>query len=373
MSELAHPTAQASKLAKNYSALDRLLHRIAFAHPKMQRLLSDVENDLFRSKLLSTSVEHPVFITGLPRAGTTLLLELLYQTGEFASYTYRQMPFLLAPLLWNRITQNAKRTVSAMQRAHGDGMQISVDSPEAFEEVFWINHLSQQIIDEQCQHPLSEEHLSDHFIEAFRLQLKKVVALASQNQSHSERSTQSAARIGALRTLSPESTLLMCFRDPQTHVASLVNQHERFSLLHSEDRFAKQYMAWTAHHDFGANFLPIDFSTKRPGMPGERDYRYWLQYWIDAYRHVLDHAHEQVCFISYETLLEQPQASLQHLSTQLKLKTPDRLLQQSSRLRSGGSRMLDLTAIDPFLAEQAVQLHAQLIKRCLVSQSTTAA
>jgi len=128
MPELAQHTEQAGELAKNYSVLDRLLHRIAFAHPKLQQLLSDVENDLFRSQLSSTPVKHPVFITGLPRAGTTLLLELLYQTGEFASYTYRQMPFVLAPLLWNRITQNARKSATGMQRAHGDGMQISVDS-----------------------------------------------------------------------------------------------------------------------------------------------------------------------------------------------------------------------------------------------------
>ena len=70
-----------------YGTLDRLLHRLAFVHPNLQRVLGDVENDLFRRRLAHVRVERPVFVTGLPRAGTTLVLELLFGTGEFAAGT----------------------------------------------------------------------------------------------------------------------------------------------------------------------------------------------------------------------------------------------------------------------------------------------
>ena len=38
-----------------------------------------------------------VFVSGLARSGTTALLNALYQSGTFASLSYDDMPFILAP------------------------------------------------------------------------------------------------------------------------------------------------------------------------------------------------------------------------------------------------------------------------------------
>ena len=40
-----------------------------------------------------------IFITGLPRSGTTSLLNFLYSSNQYASLTYRNMPFVLSPNL----------------------------------------------------------------------------------------------------------------------------------------------------------------------------------------------------------------------------------------------------------------------------------
>src|SRR3990167_7383137 len=81
----------------DYSFADRLLHRMAFAHPILQRALGEIESDMFAAKFEKVAAARPVFVTGLPRAGSTLLLEMLYKTGEFAAFTYREIPFVLAP------------------------------------------------------------------------------------------------------------------------------------------------------------------------------------------------------------------------------------------------------------------------------------
>ncbi len=91
--------------ASAYSRTDRLLHRLAFAHPVLQKALGELESDLMAPRFAQVEARRPVFVTGLPRAGSTLLLETLYATGEFATFTYREMPFVLAPILWSDLTK----------------------------------------------------------------------------------------------------------------------------------------------------------------------------------------------------------------------------------------------------------------------------
>src|SRR5262245_43286282 len=83
--------------AEGYSGMDRALHRVAFATYDVQADLADIEDRLFAAHLGSITNQRPVFITSLPRAGTTLLLECCAALDEFASHTYRDMPFVMIP------------------------------------------------------------------------------------------------------------------------------------------------------------------------------------------------------------------------------------------------------------------------------------
>jgi len=82
-------------------------------------------------------VEAPIFITSLPRAGTTILLAALNSVPQLATHLYRDMPFVMAPLLWSRLSGRFRKQAVLQERAHGDGIAIGYDSPEAFEEVIW--------------------------------------------------------------------------------------------------------------------------------------------------------------------------------------------------------------------------------------------
>ena len=123
--------------ADRYSWSDRVLHKLAFSGIGLQKALADIEDSMFAARFADVSVEAPVFVTSLPRAGTTLLLDVLNTLPNVATHTYRHMPFVLCPILWNQISSGLRKEAVSMERAHGDGVMVSVDSPEAFEEVLW--------------------------------------------------------------------------------------------------------------------------------------------------------------------------------------------------------------------------------------------
>ena len=77
-----------------------------------------------------------VFISGLARAGTTVLMRKFHATGLYRSLTYRDMPFVLAPNLWRRLSLISRREIENAERAHGDNLFVNIDSPESLDEVF---------------------------------------------------------------------------------------------------------------------------------------------------------------------------------------------------------------------------------------------
>jgi hypothetical protein len=122
--------------ASPYALSDRIAHVIAFSAPAVLKSASRAE-DRVVGMPANHSVGTPLFITSLARAGTTALLNAMHDMPGVATHTYRDMPFVTAPSLWNRIAGGKKRGVDRRERAHGDGLEIDLDSPEAFEEVVW--------------------------------------------------------------------------------------------------------------------------------------------------------------------------------------------------------------------------------------------
>ena len=121
----------------NYSLLDRTTHRLAFSLPYIQLIAADIEESLYASSYKDIEVNKPIFVTSLPRAGTTLLLEVLNSFSSTTTHTYRDMPFIMAPILFSRAGKLFQQKSTLKERFHADGIKIGFDSAEAFEEVIW--------------------------------------------------------------------------------------------------------------------------------------------------------------------------------------------------------------------------------------------
>lgn len=297
--------------SSSYSRIERFLHYFAFTTPLVQRVLADLESDLFKRELQGVVSRDEVFVTGLPRSGTTLVLELLFSSGGFRTFTYRNMPFILAPLLWDRLSRSFQKKGTSVERAHGDGMEISFDSPEAFEEVIWLSYLKDTIVNESTLSTLTAESVSAEFSTAMQETIRKILALSGE-AAHSvpaprylSKNNANLSRIDALNRMFPTSTILVLFRNPSAHIGSLRSQHERFLVEHEGDAFSRNYMKWIGHYEFGENFKPINFSgwLDKEQVPSQVDSSFWLRYWIEAYSYVLKHKTSNVHFIDFDKLL----------------------------------------------------------------------
>mgnify|MGYP000356657629 CR=1 FL=1 len=244
----------------NYNRGQQFLHRIALSSRFMRETAFEIEKTLFLSKS-TMEIKSPVFVTGLARSGTTILLEAIHTSGDFASLTYSDMPFLMAPNLWKSISKkdDFERKI---ERAHGDGIMVNSSSPEAFEEVFW----------QTVPHQDNENQFKD-YIRLILCSYNKCRYLSKNNQNIN--------RISVLKKALPSAKILIVFKEPISHAASLLRQHVDFSKIQTKDRFTKNYMDWTMHSEFGLSYQPITSGNLRHENPDEINH--WLEQWYLLY------------------------------------------------------------------------------------------
>ncbi|MEM6823830.1 MAG: sulfotransferase [Pseudomonadota bacterium] len=263
----------------DYSAIDRIFHRIVLPSSAFGEMLGDLDG-AFTPKD-APSPERPVYVTGLARAGTTVLMRALYGSGDFASLTYADMPMVMAPNLWARLSRRFSKDRVATERAHGDGVFVDFDAPEALEEVFWRVHCGQEYIrpDALIPHNLDEKALA-----AYRTYVSRICARYGKKR-YLAKNNNLMLRINALNKAMPDARFLVAVRDPIAQAQSLLNQHNRFARA---DAFTAAYMRWLVHHEFGADARPYSL-TDQPMPTADRDsINYWLTLWIACYGWLLN-------------------------------------------------------------------------------------
>ena len=290
--------------AQDYSFWSRALHRLALGNRFVAEMSFDIERLLHSVDASGTAGQRHVFIAGLARAGTTVLMRELYATGAFRSLTYRDMPFLLAPNTWGRVSRASRVEKNASERAHGDGVLVDFDSPEALEEVFWRVHCGPEYIRDDRLAPMAGSPETDaDFADYVALLLH-----GSGAERYLSKNNNNILRLDTLARVFPNATIIIPFREPAAQAGSLMHQHRHFLSRHAQDGFARDYMTWLVHHEFGADHRPFVFEEGQlaalGGYDSVQDPGYWLRLWTNAYRHTLASAPTGSVFLSYERLCD---------------------------------------------------------------------
>lgn len=356
--------------ATNYSPLDRAIHRLAFVSPAIQETAADIESLLYGKFFRQLTISKPIFVTSLPRAGTTLVLELLSRVPGIATHTYRDMPFVLAPILWNNVSRGFRKPADLRERAHGDGMAVSYDSPEAFEEILWRSAWTKKYGRDYIALWSDNENTTE-FRPQFVEHIKKILAVRSPDAPgrYASKNNANIARLGLLRKLFADSIVFVPFRDPIGQAVSLLQQHVRFGERHARDVFARRYMDDIGHLEFGQLHRPIQFAgmdeVRARYQPETLDY--WVAYWECAFRHVLTYR-SSIVLMSYETLCAVGPSAMSALAKSLEL--PQAALVASVGARMRPPREHDATPMvtDDKLLKRCRALHQELMELCVLRQ-----
>lgn len=297
----------------DYSGLDRFLHKLAFSGTFVQKVVGDLDDSMFAKSGARGGSARPIFVTSLPRAGTTILLTALASLPELASHTYRDMPFVMAPILWSKLSGKFQKGSDMKERAHGDGIEVGYDSPEAFEEIlwraFWPGKFSETGIDLWSagdRNAEAEEFFRKHFAKIVALRCPADVS----GGRYISKNNANIARLDLIPEMFPDASIVVPVRSPMGHAASLLRQHLNFLEQHKTDAFTKRYMHDIGHLEFGDLHRAIQFPGLAERLAGysAETLDYWLVYWIAAFEYVKARrdrlivvSHDEVCNRGVET------------------------------------------------------------------------
>ena len=324
MSWASCPTLEVRKFmrASDYNLFSKLLHNVLLGRKPVAQISFEIEKILFSKGDLSqvTDGKH-VFVSGLARSGTTILMRSLYESESFASLTYEDMPFILAPNLWKQISPK-KSSNELKERAHKDGIFINDKSPEALDEVFWKVFLEDSYIKKDRllinEIPSDTLDLYDQYI---HLIIKK--NFHGLRLRYLSKNNNNILRLNSLFQKFPNAFVIVPFREPLQHAISLLTQHHNFCAIQKEDKFTLNYMTWVGHHEFGLNQKPFylegDVLFRRIIEYDRSDINFWLLTWLNYYSYILNNYSGKAILFCYEAFCKDPGPVLDALAKTIDL------------------------------------------------------
>ena len=321
-----NPTNSVNPPKVGYTRIARWLHWMALEFDLVRSASFELEKAIFLKKTTRDPriVDQPVYVMGLARSGTTIVLEILEKAGPFHSPTYRDMPFVLCPNFWHGLTKHSRLDAKLAARAHGDGIAIGFDSPESFEEVFWRTACETQSGPALAYAPISQDDLAD--FAAYR-QLGLRAALQNnpsqpQNLQSLRYMSKNNNNVMRIQQLSDQAGahLVLIIRDPLATASSLYRQHQRFTQLQTGDAFVRAYMRWLGHHEFGQGHKPLTIGSQHLQGFNPMQPDYWLTYWMGTYQNLWQtfqalrpEQNKRILWMSHERMCKAPVQELKRL------------------------------------------------------------
>lgn len=292
-------------------------------HPRLARALGNLETELLQETVEATTVEQPLWVAGLARSGSTLLLEILAGLPGVVSHTYKDFPPVFTPYAWNSLLQRVNsRAETVTERAHRDGIVVTPDSPEAMEEPVWVSFFpdahdaSVSNVIRADADPACADYLRNH--------IRKLLAVRNGHRYLAKANYQ-VTRLEYLLQHFPDARFVVPVREPAAHIASLMKQHALFSRGQAANERARRHLRRVGHFEFGLDRTPINCGHGKTTaeilscwQSGD-EVRGWALYWADVYGHVADRLEADPALaraslvVDYTTLCNDPEATLARL------------------------------------------------------------
>ncbi len=295
----------------NYNSTDKFLHKLYLSNYLVSKTSLEIEESIFGKKAGDLEIKEKVFISGLARSGTTALMRKIFESGEYASLQYSNMPYILAPNLWNRSS-----SIRASVRAHNDGIKVDGNSPEEFDEYFWKVFLNDSYIKESY---LEIHDVPKEILKKYELFIS-LVCLAKKKEKYISKNNNNILRLTSIKNIRGAKTIFL-FRNPIDHASSLSKLHNKFTESQKKDSFELDYFNFLGHHEFGLGHKPLNFQKDKPSNNfNTGSIEYWLTVWINYHEFLLSQLNNVDLLIPYEKLVKQSKEVSDKLSEILSLK-----------------------------------------------------
>lgn len=211
------------------------------------KILNNFENTLIENK--NIKIKKPVFISGCPRSGTTILTEILNNTGNFGSFLYEDMPYYKIPIIWNFISKNfRKKNLKKIQRVHGDNIYYNYNSPDAFEELIWSDLLDDYELN--FSQFIDETYHNHELLIHLKYSIKKILHLRNANR-YLSKGNYNLFRFRFLNKNLYEPRFIFVIRDPIQTCISHSNVHNKFINEAKKNKNFDKALEYLCHFEFG--------------------------------------------------------------------------------------------------------------------------
>jgi hypothetical protein len=248
-------------------------------------------------------------------------------------------------VLWDRVARRLYRGADRQrERAHGDGIAVSADSPEAMEEPLWMAFWP-DLHDPARDSRLTCGALTEPFASFYQRHIRKLLWLR-RGRRYLAKGNYNLARLGGLIGLFADARFVVPLRDPVAHVASLMRQHELFSAAERRFPAALRYLQRVGHFEFGLDRRPMNLGDRAATQEvlnlwrEGREVEGWARYWTLVHDYLADTLaddralREAVLLVDYEALCAAPEAALGRVFAHVGLSiAPPRLTALAKRLR----------------------------------------
>ncbi|EEB77538.1 hypothetical protein GPB2148_1271 [marine gamma proteobacterium HTCC2148] len=236
---------------------------LLFHHTRrLWRWLARIESGIFREDIDKQSITAPIYIAGIARSGSTILLEMLNQHPHLACHRYSDFPNFYTPYWNNWLHQRTLNTGGTpKERSHSDRILITRDSPEAIEEAIWMEFFPHCHSLETTQ-VLGAEGINKDFESFYREHIAKLL-LVRNRKRYLTKGNYNLTRLGYIHKLFPDARFLMPVRHPVNHIASMMKQDRLFCEGLKNNPRSQAYLGWAGHFEFGPDKRFINLGNRK--------------------------------------------------------------------------------------------------------------
>ncbi len=288
-------------------------------HPRLWRAIGDLESAIVAHEIEDIKIVKPIYVSGLARSGSTILLELLAGAPGVISHRYKDFPPIFTPYAWTSLLKHVgggNRGDTPSERAHKDGIMVTPDSPEAMEEPLWSAFFP-HAHDPARSNVIGPGDDDAGFSKFYSEHIRKVLAVRG-GQRYLAKGNYQVTRLEYLLELFPDARFVLPVRDPAAHIASLMKQHNLFSRGQSANQRARDHLRRVGHYEFGLDRVPINTGDKSATREivelwsGGEELEGWMLYWNQIYGYLAERleANEKLAkaakFVEFEHLCVNP-------------------------------------------------------------------